>query len=217
VKANARKSALSGIAFAVLFVVALVLVHRTPGLAVPDSDYTNFYRDNNGGDLVTAGLYIVPFAGIAFLWYVAATRTLVLTPTNTASDIPRWLQLGSGVVFVAMLFVGTALVGAVSLLTVFSSTPLPPPDVARALSSAGYGVVFVYGVRAAGMFLITTTTLARSGGLLSTWLAIVSYVAGAFLLISTTFHPAVLLVFPGWVVLMSVVALVRAGELEEVP
>ena len=64
------------------------------------------------------------------------------------------------VLFVCMLFAGTAAVGAVALLTLFSTAPLPPPDVARALAALGYALVFVFGVRAAGMYMITTTGLA---------------------------------------------------------
>jgi hypothetical protein len=212
-KGHARMSGLSGISFAVLFVISLIFVQRAPGIGASDNTYATFYRDGNGGNLVTAGLYLVPFAGIAFLWFMAATRTLVLGLPTTASQIPRVLQHASGILFVAMVFAGTAMVGAVALLSVFSDNPPPSPDIARGLSSAGYGMVFVYGVRAAGMFLITTTTLARACGLMNRWLVLVSYLAGAFLLVSTTFHPAILLVFPGWVTLVSVLALVRAGRL----
>jgi hypothetical protein len=207
-------SGLAGITFAILFVVALILVHRAPGITASDDDYAAFYRDGSG-DLVTVGLYVVPFAGIAFLWFMAAIHTFVLGLPNTASPIQRYLQQASGGLFVAMMFAGTALVGAVALLQVFSDNPVPSPDIARTMASAGYGLVFVFGVRAAGMFLLTTTTLARSCGLMSTPLAVVSYLAGAFLLFSTTFYPAVLLVFPGWVALVSVLALVRSTRLDQ--
>jgi hypothetical protein len=111
-----------------------------------------------------------------------------------------------------MLYAGTAAVGAIALLSVFSSVPLPPPDVARALVSVGYGFVFVFGVRAAGMYMITTTTLARRRAMLPRWLALLGYVAAAFLLLSTTFHPAILLVFPVWVVLFSACLLRPPGR-----
>ena len=65
-------------------------------------------------------------------------------------------------------------------------------------------MVFVFGVRVAGMFIIATTTLLRTRGLLPRWLAVLSYLAAAFLLVSTTYHPAVLLVLPGWVTAVSV-------------
>ena len=65
---SAAFSGLSGLAFAALFVAALVLIRQAPGLDVPDSTYTAFYSVGRGNVLVTVGLHIVPFAGIAFLW-----------------------------------------------------------------------------------------------------------------------------------------------------
>jgi len=218
VKAHARMYAISGLVFAGLFVAALVLVHTAPSLSDSDAAYSSFYSGDSSGDLVTLGLYIVPFAGIAFLWHMAAIRTMIGTlPRTGRIEVRRTLQTASGVLFVAMLFVGTSLVGAVALLRVFSDNPAPSADVARGLSSAGYGDMFVYGVRAAGMFLLTTTALARTVGIASTPVAVINYVAGAFLLVSTTFHPAILLIFPGWVAVMSVLALIRAGRLETEP
>ena len=208
----ARLTAVSGIVFAALFVAALVLVRQAPGVAAPDRVYTAFYTVGRGNVLVTAGLYVVPFAGIAYLWHMSATRMLIESLPGSTSELPRWLQLASGVLFVCMLFAGTAAVGAVALLTVFSATPLPSPEVARTLTAAGYGMVFVFGTRAAGMYMITTTTLTRRRALLPRPVAVVSHLGAAFLLLNTTFHPATLLVFPGWVLLLSVVLLVGAGR-----
>ena len=206
----ARAAGASGLLFAVLFGLAFVLVRQAPGLDGSDATYTAFYSAGAGGAVVSLGLYVVPFAGIACLWHMTATRTLlqVLRPGSWA-EIAHWLQLAAGVLFVAMLFIGTAAVGAVALQTAYSSAPLPSPDVARALTAVGYTVVFVYGVRAAGMYMIATTGLVRSAGLLNRAAAVLSYLAATFLLVSTTFHPAILLVFPAWVLLLSIVLLVR--------
>ncbi|MCW0213347.1 MAG: hypothetical protein OJJ54_08305 [Pseudonocardia sp.] len=209
-RAYSRAAGASGIVFAALFTVALVLVRQGPGLDDPDTVYAAFYASNSQTLLVTVGLYIVPFAGIACMWHMIATRTLlqVLAPRSW-SRIPHWLHLASGVVFVCMLFAGTAAVGGVALLSRFSAAPPPSPDVARALAAVGYAMVFVYGVRAAGMYMIATTGLARTVGLLPRAGAAVSYLLAAVLLLSTTFHPAILLVFPGWVLVLSVLLLVR--------
>lgn len=206
----ARAAGVTGVLFAVLLTVGLVLVRQGPGLDSDDAAYAAFYASGGARVLVTLGLYIVPFAGIACLWHMIATRTLlqVLRPRSW-SQIPHWLHLAAGVLFVCMLFVGTAAVGAVALLTEFSSAPLPSPDIARSLSSIGYATVFVYGVRAAGMYMFATTGLARSAGLLPRSAAIVSYVVATLLLVSATFHPAILLVFPAWVLLFSILLLVR--------
>jgi len=72
--------------------------------------------------------------------------------------------------------------------------------------------VFVFGVRAAGMYMITTTILARQRALLPRAVSVVSYLGAACLLVTTTFHPVTLLVFPGWVVLLSAVLLYGAGR-----
>ena len=59
---SARTTIFSGIAFAVLFTLGLVLVNQIPRLDSPDSTYTAFYTTGSGGVLVTVGLYLVPFA-----------------------------------------------------------------------------------------------------------------------------------------------------------
>jgi hypothetical protein len=210
VSAYARKAGWSGLLFAGLLVAALVLLHQVPTLGASEADYTAFYRDGGGATLITVGLYLVPFAGIACLWHTITTRTLlqVRRPESWA-EVPHWLHLAASVIFVCMLFAGSAAAGAVALLTRYSDAPLPGPDIARALSSVGYTLVFVFGVRAAGMYIITTTGLARTAGVLPGPLALISYLVAAFLLVSTTFHPAILLVFPAWVLMVSIVLLVR--------
>ena len=109
---NARAAVFSGVAFAVLFTLGLVLVNQIPRPDSPDSTYTAFYANGSGGVLVTVGLYLVPFAGIAFLWFMMAFRALLDRP----ADLTQGLQLASGVVFICMLFAGTATAGAVALM-----------------------------------------------------------------------------------------------------
>jgi hypothetical protein len=211
---SATFSGASGLVFAALFLAALVLLRQAPRLNTPDAAYTAFYSAGSGNVLVTLGMHVVPFAGIAFLWHMSATRTLIDAVPGTPAEVQRWLQVTSGIVFVCMLFAGTAAVAAVALLTVFSSAPVPPPSVARTLSGAGYGLVFVFGVRAAGMFIIATTTLLRTRRLLPRWLAVLSHLAAGFLLVSTTFHPVVLMVFPAWVACVSVALIAHSYRSE---
>lgn len=209
VRGYALVGAASGLIFAVLFAVSLVLVRQSPGLGGSDSDYTQFYT--GGSDvLVTFGLYVVPFAGIAWLWHMTATRILIEAHPGPPSKIPFGLHLASGILFIAMMFAAAAAIGAPALWSVFSTVPPPSPEVARALTAVGYGLMFVYGVRAAGMYMITMTTTLRGTGILPRWLVALGYLAAAFLLVSTTFHPAVLLVFPAWVLVVNTTVLVHA-------
>ena len=210
----ARLSSISGIFFAALFVVALVLVYTTPTLSASDAEITAYYASSSTL-LVTVGLYLIPFAGIAFLWHAHCTRLLIETRTPSPSAIPYGLQLVSGVLFVVLLFAGTASAGAVALLKDLTSAPLPSADFARGMLAVGYGMVFVYALRGAGMYALTTTTLLRQAKIMPTWLAVLSYLMAAFLLLITTLHPAAVLVFPAWVVIVGVMIFIRAGRVAE--
>jgi hypothetical protein len=210
----ARLSSLTGILFAALLVLALVFVYTTPRLSASDAEITAFYAGSSTL-LVTVGLYLVPFAGIAFLWHAHTTRLLIKFRTPTPSAIPYGLQLVSGVLFVVLLFAGTASAGAVALLKDLTTAPLPSADVVRGMLALGYGLVFVYAIRGAGMYALTTTTLLRQAGIMPTWLAVVSYLLALFLLVSTTLHPVVVLLFPAWVVVAGLVVFIRAGRIVE--
>jgi hypothetical protein len=210
----ARLSSLTGILFAALFVVALVFVYTTPTLSASDSTITAFYAGNSTA-LVTVGLYLIPFAGIAFLWHGHATRLLIQSRTPSPSAIPYGLQLVSGILFVVLLFAGMASAGSVALLKDLTSAPLPSADFARGMLAVGYGMVFVYALRGAGMYALTTTSLLRQAGILPKWLALVSYLLAAFLLLSTVTHPVVMLLFPTWVVIVALVIFIRAGRAAE--
>ena len=165
--------------------------------------------------LATVGLYLIPFAGIVFLWHAHCTRLLIETRTAAPSAIPYGLQLVSGVLFVVLLFAGTASAGAVALLKDLTSAPLPSADFVRGMLAVGYGMVFVYALRGAGMYALTTTTLLRQAGIMPKWVGLVSYLLAAFLLLSTVMHPAAMLIFPTWVVIASLVIFIRAGRVAE--
>ena len=81
----------------------------------------------------------------------------------------------------------------------------------------GYAMVFIYAIRGAGMYALTTTTLLREAGIMPTWFAVVSYLVALFLLVSTTMHPAAVLLFPTWVVIAGLVVFLRAGRVDEPP
>src|SRR6476620_10336494 len=207
----ARLSSLTGILFAALFVVALVLVDTTPTLSASDAEITAFY-DSGRTALVTVGIYLIPLAGIAFLWDAHTTRLLIKSRTPSPSAIPDGLQLVSGVLCVVLLFAGTASAGAVALLKDLTSAPLPSADFARGMLAVGYGMVFIYALRGAGMYLLTSTRLLRAAEIMPKWLGSASYLLGAFLLLGTLMHPAVMLLFPTWVVITGLVVFIRAGR-----
>ena len=197
---DARLSALTGILFAGLLFAALVFVDSSPHLGAPDSDFASFYS-GGGTALVTAGLYLVPFAGIAFLYSMTSLRRLLAVRIDTTRSMPFALQLLGGILFVAMLFAGMAAAGGSALLHEFGVTGQPSAEIARSFLAVGYGLVFVYAVRGAGMYVISSTTLLLRAGLLPKWVALLSYLAAAFMLISTSVNPTGVLLLPAWALL----------------
>ena len=147
-------------------------------LSASDADITAFYAGSSTV-LVTVGQFLIPLAGIAFLWHAHTTRLLIQSRTPSPSAIPYGLQLVSGILFVVLLFAGTASAGSVALLKDLTNAPLPSADVVRGMLALGYGLVFIYSIRGAGMYALTTTTLLRQAGIMPTWLAIGELPAGA--------------------------------------
>ena len=89
--------------------------------------------------------------------------------------------------------------------------PLPSADVVRGLLALGYAMVFIYAIRGAGMYALTTTTLLRQRQD-HAYLARRHLLSAGriFLLVSTTLHPVVVLAFPVWVVVAGLVVFIRS-------
>ena len=100
-------------------------------------------------------LNLVPYAGIAFLWFIGVIRDRL---GDTEDRFIATVFLGSGLLFLALTFVGAALAGA--LLTSYA-------DAGDALGSGvftyGRAVMFqiinVYAIRMAGVFMLSLGTL----------------------------------------------------------
>jgi hypothetical protein len=116
--------------------------------------------------------------------------------------------LGSGLLFLAMLFFSAAM--AVGIIIAHTA------DANRLLGTAtftfGRAVVYeimnVYAIKMAGVFMIATSTLAIRTGFIARWIAIIGYVLAALLLLSSRYIEGILLVFPLWVLLVSVYILI---------
>jgi len=74
IRRAAMLTAWMGIAHAVLFLLAYYLLSTTPGARAPDDEIRQFYASAARRRLVLVGLYVMPFAGIAFVWFIVALR-----------------------------------------------------------------------------------------------------------------------------------------------
>ena len=83
-------------------------------------------RSGDGSLPVAVGLYLLPFAGIAFLWFIVALRMWAAASTQRLNNLQSNLQLISGIVFVALFFVGAAATSVLASSVQFADGPIDP-------------------------------------------------------------------------------------------
>jgi len=196
-----RAAGIAGLAFATLFVASLVLLRHHPAAGASEQEIADFYRDDQSGNLVLVGLYLVPFSGIAFLWFIAVIRSRV---GDREDRFFATVFFGSGLLFVAMLFAAAAAAAAPVAATRFLDAPQPSADAISFARSLAFTCLYVYGVRAGAVFMIVTSTIGLRTGTLPRWLVGAGYAAALVLLFSIAFLEAIVLVFPLWVAAVSV-------------
>lgn len=199
----------AGLVFALLFVSSVVLLYPQPANGSTSAQIAAWYLHGNAERLGLVGLYLVPFAGIAFLWFIAAVRARI----GASEDrFFATVFLGSGLLFVAMLYAGAAAAGASLAAVHFQHSPPPRPDVFVFARGLAYTLLYVYAIRAAGVFMIVSSTIGLRTGTLPRWLVYVGYVIAVVLLLSVSYYRAFILIFPAWVALVSIELLRRADS-----
>lgn len=195
-----RAAGLAGILFAALMATAIVLAR----IALPEGGGADQVQVTPGQrDAVTTALELVPFAGIAFLWFMGALRE----HSGEAEDrFVATVFLGSGLVFVASLFGAAAAAG-----TVLDADQ--PQEFGRHFA---YTLLTTYGMRMAAVFAFATSTIGRRLGVFPRPLVLTGYLAGVVLLVAGSSLPWSELVFPAWAVVVSVYIL-RSGRLRPRP
>ena len=206
-----RAAAIAGILFSVLLITSLALIR----ISVPaDPRDAGDWLPGNWRT-VSLALNLVPFAGIAFLWFIGVVRD------RLGKDEDRFFAtvfLGSGLLFLAMLFT-SAVVGGV-VIGIFGANPGMRVD--SGLYTFGRTIIYetmnVYTMKMAGVFMISTCTLSLRTGIIPRWMAFLGLGLALFLLLSLGFLYWVPLVFPLWVLLISVhILLENLGGSEREP
>ena len=148
-----RAAAVAGIVFSVLFIISLVLIRTSVPADLQDAG-TWLARDLKS---VAFAIYLLPFAGIAFLWFIGVLRD------RMGAHEDRFFAtvfMGSGLLFLAMLFVAGAI--AAGLIMGFGVMPdrLIESGVYTFGRAAVYQLVNVYAMKMAAVFMISTSTVA---------------------------------------------------------
>lgn len=202
--------ALAGFVFAALFVAGWLLLRSSPSLGATSEELVAYFTDSElrRGSLL-AGLYVIPFAGIAFIWFMAALRARYLHSGGSENLVLSTVQLLTGTLFVVALFLIAAVRLSMVLLAQQAADGLIDPDAARAMLALATAMAEIVGLRAGAVFVAVSSTRALRSGLFPRWYAIASLLlAAAMLLAFQAWRPAGLLM-PVWVVGTSVFVLSR--------
>jgi hypothetical protein len=204
-----RAAGVAGLVFAALFLTAFLLLRHTPAAGSSAAEIARFYLRDNVKRLAVVELYVAPFAGIAFLWFIAVIRDRIGAREDRFFAT---VFLGSGLLFVAMFFAAVASGGALINAVKFQHQPPPTPDTLVFARGLVYGLLYVYGMRVAAVFIAVVSTIALRTAALPRWLALLGYVVALVLLLGVSFTKWTVLLFPFWVALVSVVILLHQRE-----
>ena len=192
-----RAAAVAGIAFSALLISSLVLLRVSvpANPAVPGAWLT----DSGKRAAVAIGLNLIPFAGIAFLWFIGVLRDRI------GAHEDRFFAtvfLGSGLLFVGMLFVAAAVAGG--LIADMSSSAPPRADTLTLGRNVTSLLLNVYSMRMAAVFTLTTVTIARRTKIVSRWLTVAGLATALVLLVGIGISPWAELLFPAWILAISI-------------
>ena len=144
---------------------------------------------------------LMPFAGIAFLWFLGAVRDRL---GQQEDQFFATVFFGSGLLFLAMLFTAAAIIGAILIAFAMEPQELMGSATFHFARAAAYNLVNVYMIKMASVFMITTSTVAIYTGIAPRWLAILGWALAICLLFGSFYLSWSFLVFPLWVFLISV-------------
>jgi hypothetical protein len=197
---------------AVLLLVSFWLLTRIPGPRSPDAEFIAFYESDKRRLVVLVGLYLMPFAAIAFLWFAVALRMWLSRSLGSENALLSNVQLVSAIIFIALFLAGAAASTVLAVSVEFSDYPVDP-GAARQFPQFGSALLLVFGMRMAAMFVFTTSGIARRHGILPRWFIWSGYIVGLFLLLSATLNRLMVLVFPVWILVLCVILLLKARRL----
>jgi hypothetical protein len=201
-----------GVGHAVLFLLSYWLLSSTPGARASDEELVAFYGSERRRQMVLVGLYVMPFAGIAFLWFSVALRVWIRASSLRESELLSSMQFVSGILYVGLFFAAAAASSVTAVSLEISGSPVDPV-VARQFPLFGATLLLRFAMRMAAVFVFTTSSIGRTARVLPRWFTHVGQLVGLFLLLSATSSRALVLVFPLWLLALCTLLLGRAWRL----
>ena len=196
-----RAAAIAGILFAVLFATSYTLIlQATPKL---DADTGAWMASQS--ESVALAMSLVPFAGIAFIWFMAVVRDRL---GHLEDQFFSTLFFGSGLLYLAMIFTASALFGGLVYLGKEHPQLIIDSGLYAAIRGMIYQIIHEYAIRMAGMFMLVLGTIWFRTVIMPRWLVVLTYLCALILLLSIGYSQWIMMVFPAWVLMISIYILI---------
>ena len=202
-----RAGAVAGILFAVLFGVSIVLIR----LSVPADSADASAWTASTLSRASLAMRLIPFAGIFFLWFVGVMRDHL---GASEDKLFATVVLGSALVFVALTLASAAVAwGLLDSYRIGGSDSIPgtealPLAVYLFVRSVTNQAFNIYAVKMASVFMLSLGTLWRRTGVMPRLLSWITYLLALGMLVAFSHSLWLLLIFPAWVLLVSVYILI---------
>lgn len=190
-----KAAAIAGILFGLLLSASMILMRS----AIPEEITADIYWVTSGEAQIRLAMGLVPFAGVAYLWFIGVVRD------RLGDYEDRFLStvfFGSSLLCLALIFISMSIVGGI-LTYVMISEGTPDQSVIYFGRALMLQINNVYALRMAGVTMFSLGTIWFQTGLMPRWLAVVTYMLALTLLIVVNFSLWVTLVFPAWVAFIS--------------
>lgn len=205
---GARTAPWAGVAFALLMGASLIIISHAPGVRASDDAVNSFYAGSRLYPLQVTVLYLLPVAGVCFLWFVGVLRYRLRLVEGSRLGLVATVQYAAGVIFLALLFASGAGLGS-GVAVKLSGAALPSAASLRQVLALSDAMLYIYASKAAAMFTLTTSVVGLRTGTLHRWLGCTGLLVAAVLMFATSLSLAFVLVFPGWVLVVSLYQLRR--------
>ncbi len=174
-----RLLALSGVAFALLFVVGWFTTGGvTPHYAAPDRDWTNWAHDNQWNGRISAFLMLL--AGFVFLHFMGPIRAVLGSAESPVRGSGQLARVAFGGAMIGMAGMAMA---SVTLAAASSNGADVNPVVSKAVATASGGPFLVAAMGFAA-FLMASAVLTLRTGVFARWTGIVALVGAVSFLIT---------------------------------
>jgi hypothetical protein len=191
-----KAAAIAGLLFSVLLGAIFLLLR----FAIPADPREPGAWRNSQLTQIKFAMNLVPFASIAFLWFIGVLRDRL---GQREDRFFATVFLGSGLLFLGMLLILAAFTGGI--VAAFEAQPRTIADSAtfHFARSAIYGIANIYMAKMAAVFMMTTSMVAIHTGIAPRWLAIVGFTLAPLLLFGSYYMTWIFMSFPLWVMFIS--------------